>query len=80
MLYRTIIRNGTDFEGADKNAFKSLMKAIKIGKSVFTKRYTTIILFLDDQELYRSHGLSPKSAIRVFRDKLSEMRRKDQRG
>jgi hypothetical protein len=74
MQYTTVIRcSGSEFNGTDKNAFKSALVAKK-DLNLPNKVHVSISLVLDGIEIFRSHGLGLKSAFWSFREKLRKMK------
>ena len=74
MIYTTVIRcSGSEFFGADKNAFKSCLAAKK-GLKLSKKFHVSIALVLDGTEIFRSHGMGLASAFWSFKKNLRMMK------
>lgn len=73
MKYRTEIRNSNrSWTGEGHTPLISFMSARKEAK-LEKRRYTVIILAIDDCEIFRAQGMSPKSAYQSFRDNLRKI-------
>lgn len=74
MQYTTVIRcDGAEYRGIHKNAYRSALIAKK-GLKLPKKVHVSMSLMLEDTEIFRSHGMSLKTAFWSFRSNLSKMK------